>query len=57
MRIKKRLQRIGPYSLAVVIPKIWLIEQGNPGEVELHLGRARILVIPIAARDKNKTEE
>jgi hypothetical protein len=50
MRIRKKLQRAGGYSLAVVIPKVWLAEQGNPSEVELQLGRARILVVPITTK-------
>ena len=56
MRIQKKLQRAGGYSLALVIPKIWLAEQGNPSEVELQLGRRRILVIPVMTKAGRKTE-
>jgi antitoxin component of MazEF toxin-antitoxin module len=56
MRIQKKLQRAGGCSLAVVIPKIWLAEQGNLNEVELQLGRTLILVIPATTKAGRKTE-
>jgi len=56
MRIRKKLQGAGGYSLAVVIPKVLLAEQSNPSEVELQLGRTRIMVTPVATKCERGTE-
>lgn len=49
----KKLLKAGSYSLVVVIPKIWLAEQGDLSELGLQFGESRIVVIPVTkARHK-----
>jgi antitoxin component of MazEF toxin-antitoxin module len=47
MTVHKKLLKAEGCSLAVVIPKIWLVEQGNPTEVEMQLGESLLVVIPV----------
>lgn len=45
--MRRKFTKTGGYSSTILIPKIWLDSQGNPEEVELHLGGSRIVAIPV----------
>ena len=40
----KKLQKYGQYSKCLIIPREWLSRYGNPEQVQVRLGRRRIII-------------
>ena len=48
----RSLHPAGEYSRVLVLPRDWLMRQGNPQSVRIRVGRTRLIIYPVQLEGK-----